>query len=283
MKIIKSLGELSDKYQDFIFDQFGVLHSGLEAYPGVVQALKENKDRGKRNIILSNSTRTAEHNFASMEKNQKIPKDLFAGMVTSGDFFISRIREVYPDLKSMKSFVVARDDDYFNKYGIDISYTDKPAAADLILFMGMKDVQKPLSYYEGILAEAAAKKIPSVCANPDLQMISEGIVRPGVGSVAAIYEKLGGSVLYMGKPHVPIYEFLFKRFSIKPENAVALGDSPLHDLRGANNFGFDSVFVLTGIHEDQLTADDDAELMSKYEKFRVEYPDRPTYLMRKLK
>ena len=45
-----------------------------------------------------------------------------------------------------------------------------------------------------------------LCANPDLVVHRGEQLVYCAGSLAANYEKLGGAVIYYGKPHLPIYE-----------------------------------------------------------------------------
>ena len=46
-----------------------------------------------------------------------------------------------------------------------------------------------------------------VCTNPDLIVHRGSKTEYCAGSVAAIFEKLGGKVIYFGKPYPDIYKF----------------------------------------------------------------------------
>jgi len=79
------------------------------------------------------------------------------------------------------------------------------------------------------------------------------------GALADAYAALGGEVLYCGKPHAPIYETALATASAlrggrTPPLArvLAIGDSVRTDLTGAKAFGVDSVFVVSGIHAEEL-------------------------------
>ncbi len=50
-----------------------------------------------------------------------------------------------------------------------------------------------------------------ICANPDLVVERGSRIVYCAGSLAAEYERLGGSVTYAGKPHRPIYDLAFER------------------------------------------------------------------------
>ena len=87
-----------------------------------------------------------------------------------------------------------------------------------------------------------------LCTNPDL------IVHRGTkeefcaGSIAAIFEKLGGEVVYFGKPYPDIYNFCLK----KNENVLAVGDNIRTDIKGANKMKLDSLFITNGIHKKEF-------------------------------
>ena len=76
------------------------------------------------------------------------------------------------------------------------------------------------------------------------------------GSLAVHYENMGGDVRYNGKPHAPGYELCFERLGDIPrDRIIAVGDSFRTDIAGANGVGIDSLFVLGGIHGEELGGD----------------------------
>jgi len=74
------------------------------------------------------------------------------------------------------------------------------------------------------------------------------------GALAAIYEKLGGTVLYAGKPYAPIYALALKIISdlagrtVTKDEVLAIGDGVNTDIAGAAGFGIDAIFVASGLH-----------------------------------
>ena len=56
------------------------------------------------------------------------------------------------------------------------------------------------------------------------------------GSVVMIFEKMGGKVIYFGKPHKEIYKMCFDQ----GERVLAIGDNLKTDIKGANNLNIDS-------------------------------------------
>ena len=65
------------------------------------------------------------------------------------------------------------------------------------------DHDKDLIYYKDLFESHINKKM--ICTNPDL-IVDRGNKRElCAGSVAMVFEKMGGKVVYFGKPHPEVY------------------------------------------------------------------------------
>ena len=69
-------------------------------------------------------------------------------------------------------------------------------------------------------------------------------------------------MLYAGKPHRPIYEAALAAaaaaraaFAALPSRTLAIGNSLRTDMTGAAAMGFDGMFVIGGIHAEELGGD----------------------------
>ena len=72
-----------------------------------------------------------------------------------------------------------------------------------------------------------------------------------MGTIADLYDHMGGKVIILGKPSTEIYlESTKKIKKLDLSRIVAIGDSLDHDILGAKNFGIDSILILSGIHKD---------------------------------
>ena len=92
------------------------------------------------------------------------------------------------------------------------------------------------------------RRLPALCANPDLLMLTESGQQPAPGAIARLYETLGGRVVYVGKPHAFIYAIASRGLAgVEPRRILALGDSPAHDVAGAAQAGFATALVKTGL------------------------------------
>lgn len=102
--------------------------------------------------------------------------------------------------------------------------------------------------------------LPCLTANPDALWGAKTGIRIGDGSMAKFLTMLLQEFsidiepIFLGKPHAPIYQLALQKIAalypgkkIHPEKIIALGDYPPSDVAGANNNGFISGLVLTGM------------------------------------
>jgi HAD superfamily hydrolase (TIGR01450 family) len=133
-------------------------------------------------------------------------------------------------------------------------------AAEYVICTGLDNdhVETPADYAER-LAAIAARKLPFVCANPDLIIHRGDDLVYCAGALGQAYEALGGEVIYAGKPYPAIYEVALGACSHalghKPKRTLAIGDGFRTDVFGAKAAGLDVLFVAGGIHRDDALAD----------------------------
>ena len=112
-----------------------------------------------------------------------------------------------------------------------------------------------LSDYESMLKAGINKELTLLCANPDF-VVDVGETREMcAGSVASMYEQMGGKVIYFGKPHNKIYQevysFLNKVGKARSESILCIGDGLNTDIKGANKEKLDSLLVVGGLLKTQ--------------------------------
>ena len=119
-----------------------------------------------------------------------------------------------------------------------------------------------MEYYKKFLVNHTSKKL--ICTNPDLTVHRGDKEEYCAGYIAKIFEELGGKVIYYGKPHREIYELCFN----KNEKVLAIGDNLRTDIKGANEINQDSLFILDGIHKNEVK---ELNSLSKiFKKYNVE-------------
>ena len=143
---------------------------------------------------------------------------------------------------------------------------------DYILCTGLfDDKMENLDFYSQILSDHKNKIM--VCTNPDLE-VERGSKREFcAGTIAAIFKKLGGEVIYFGKPYKEIYDLVLN----KKQKALIIGDNLRTDIKGANNINQESIFILDGIHKNEIK--DEVNLNSLFKKYLV----IPDFIQNKLK
>ena len=248
---IDRLSAIADRYDAFLIDQFGVLRDGRGPYPGAAETLVRLKDAGKRIIILSNSGKRSAENDRRL-----VDLGFVAG---SWDWFLTSGEVAWQILRRegagaaggrRKCLLISRDGDLSPLKGLDLERTESGGDADIVLLAASEGDVYPLSHYEALLAPAAARGVPCLCTNPDKVMLTKDGTAFGAGRIAELYEELGGTVRWIGKPFTDIYasalEFLGQP---DPTRVCAIGDSIEHDIAGAANAGLHAVLVTTGILE----------------------------------
>ncbi|MEL6522369.1 MAG: TIGR01459 family HAD-type hydrolase [Pseudomonadota bacterium] len=246
---MSDLDDLISRYDGFVFDQYGVLHDGQTPYPGAIAALQALHRTQKPVVLVTNSGRTAVENADRLTKIGFEP-NLFQAIVTSGDLASARLATQ----KFTALFVISRG-------GVSAAYaalprTTDPTLADFLLISGSEADTVSEATYRAQLGPMAARSVPALCSNPDLQMLTPTGLRPAAGQIARWYEEAGGQVVYSGKPWPQIYEDAVKRMDLHPDASICcVGDSLHHDILGGARAGLATALVRTGVHAD-LTLDE---------------------------
>jgi len=253
--ILPGIGAIADRYDGFILDLWGLIHDGRAAYPGAADSLKRLQDLGKRVVMLSNSPRRAE-SLKRMMEGFGIGRDHYTEVMSSGEAvyqeLLTRADPWFAALGRRCLLVgVERDGDLLE--GLDVVRVEAPDEADFILNSGPDGPEARMEDFTPLLDRAAARKLPMICANPDLVVMVDGQQVLCAGALAAYYQKKGGDVRYRGKPDPAIYATCFSLLKIADKSRIlAAGDAFHTDMAGARNAGIDGLFCSGGIHADDL-------------------------------
>ncbi len=281
---IKSLHDVIDSYDNFVVDVWGVVHNGHTVFPHVLETLQEIKDLNKHVIFLSNAPRRA-HDLARDLEHFGVTPDLYRNIHTSGEdayeHLSTRGTNHYQGLTNkcyaflMPGHTHMLEDCQLERVG------DLNDASFILNLQPPRGDNQTSADYEALLKEAVEKKLPMVCVNPDLGVILGDQVHQCAGTLAQYYESLGGVVHYHGKPFESVYKSTLQKFPTPDKKrTLAIGDSLRTDIKGAFDFGIDSILVLSGLdahHSDQ------ASLEQKAQAFLKESILRPTYVCAELR
>jgi len=257
LKELNQLSDIYDNYDTFIIDLWGVVHNGMALNSKAIEAIAHLESNSKKIVFLSNAPRPKSKVVDFLLK-MNMDKKYLSNVMTSGEAAMYAINKN----KFGKSFYhlgPTRDTSVFEK--VKDNKTDLKSC-DFILCTGLFDEHdNDLEYYKNFLKKHISKKL--VCTNPDLTVHRGNIEELCAGSVAKVFENLGGEVVYFGKPHKEIYEMCFN-FG---EKVLAIGDNLRTDIKGANNLNIDCLFISNGVHRDEYN--DLSELDTLLKKYNV--------------
>ncbi len=267
-----TVAELIERFGVFLIDQFGVLRDNNGLYEGASQALKTLKAANKVVVILSNSGKNGDSNARRLV-DLGIERTSFDHFVTSGDVGLPILKRPGSSAKpGGRCLTIASADAPRFAELLGMVPADTGRDADLVLIAGSQAERVPMEEYAALLRQAAERDVACFCTNPDLRKLWKGTSVPGAGSIADLYEALGGQVTRLGKPFQEIYDYAL-RLCDGPERSrvVCVGDSIEHDILGARRAGLSSVLVSTGLAAGQ-TLEAQARDMEKLNAW-------PTYRM----
>jgi HAD superfamily hydrolase (TIGR01459 family) len=261
-------------------DIWGVVHNGLVAFPQACEALHTFRSRGGSVILITNAPRPADSVQRQLRK-LKVADETYDAIVSSGDL----TRNFVASHSSQKMFRLGpeRDNSIYRDLDPQIAPLEQ---ADYIVCTGLFDDEtESAENYRAMMEQARARKLPMVCANPDIVVERGDRLIYCAGAIAELYRELGGEVIFYGKPHRPIYERAIELAAqrlgrpVPLDRVLAIGDSVRTDLAGAQAFGVDCLFVTRGIHSDEFESLDQLDPVSVKELFG--HP--PKALMRDLR
>ena len=252
MQVLTGFGEIAPLYDAFIVDIWGVLHDGVQPYPGATDCLARIKASGKRAVLLSNAPRRAWAAQAGM-RAMGLADDLYDGIVTSGEATHMMLRdrpEPWYQALGHKIFHLGPERDLSLFEGLDIELVPTPEAADSVVNTGPDDHRNPtdITEFEPTLAACRARGLKMLCANPDMVVVRGNLRILCAGALAQRYAQMGGDVRSLGKPDGEIYKPVLAMAGVAKNRILAVGDGLATDIAGARNAGVDSCWVLGGIH-----------------------------------
>src|SRR5262245_36091811 len=248
--ILSSIAELASGYDAWIVDIWGVIHNGARAHQAACEACEKFRAGGGTVALLSNAPRPFTNVIVQLER-LGVPRAAYDFGVTSGDVTRGMLAELWQG-RSVLHIGPERDKGLFE--GLDVRLVEADAS-EVALCSGLYDDAKetPESYAE-LFQRLLARRVPMICANPDLVVERGDKLVYCAGALAAAYEAEGGEVAYAGKPHKAIYERTLSAIAkakgrpVAKERILAIGDGIETDLKGAHGAGLRSLFIASAVH-----------------------------------
>ena len=279
---LSGMREVSEKYDAFIIDQWGVLHDGKKPYAGSMECLLQLQQRNKTLILLSNSSKRrkiVEHGLDKIGFDSSI----FHDCITSGEISWNILNKKD---SPKKIFVIGNgedDSEYISTFGGELSSL---ADAELVVVRGtfsiingisVTNYAHPEELMRSIhtwLLEFQARGLPMLVTNPDVMRPGSGSPMPG--QIGRLYADVyGGVVRFIGKPYREVYDACFlalENILQRPRGSIRIcgvGDSLLHDIMGANQNHIANVWIANGVHSAEMHVQEGAQDFASVENINA--------------
>ncbi|MFW5966720.1 MAG: HAD-IIA family hydrolase [Persicimonas sp.] len=251
-----SVDDLFDRYEALLIDAYGVLVHTTGAFPGAVEFVDRLHETGMPYAVITNDASRLPESCVEKYRGDGLDIPL-ERVITSGSLVIEYIEE--HGLVGADCLVLGTGDSrrYVERAGAhpveaEAGDFDALIVCDESGFEFIPTVEGALTT---LIRKFDAGESPHlVLPNPDL-IYQRAVNSYGItsGSVAAIFERAlrarypGRDLTFerLGKPHAPMYERAVER--VGTNNCAVLGDQLVTDIKGANDYGLDSVLVATGL------------------------------------
>jgi HAD superfamily hydrolase (TIGR01459 family) len=243
--ILSGLAGIAADRKAWFCDVWGVLHDGLKPFQTAIDACRAFIRSGGEVVLVSNSPRTSAPVAAHLT-NVGVPRDCYSSLVTSGDV----TRRFVESYAAEPMFHLGPDRDKCLFEGLRLQFVSARSAKVAVCTGFFDEVQETVEDYEPMLASLAARKVPMICANPDLIVERGTRIIPCAGLLAKRYTEMGQTVIQAGKPHSPIYEAAIRKLPAPlPQSAIlAIGDGVGTDIQGASIQGIDAIYVASRVN-----------------------------------
>ena len=240
----KGLRSVFDNYELLFIDLWGVVHNGIELHENAIHTLSKILEAKKDYILLTNAPRPNKTVKIFLEK-LGLDKSMREKVFTSGEAALDYLKKNYI---SKKFYHIGPPRDFNLFVDFKNEKTEDIDKSNYLLCTGLYDQHdQDLNFYKELLINSISKKM--ICTNPDL-IVDRGKKREYcAGSVAMTFEKLGGEVIYFGKPYPEVYN---QAANSNKKNVIAIGDNLRTDIKGANFIKQDSLFITEGVHKDEI-------------------------------
>jgi HAD superfamily hydrolase (TIGR01459 family) len=267
MEVIRSLADISSRYDAVFCDLWGCLHNGVAPFPAAVAALQAYRAQGGVVLLLTNAPRPKTSVVRQLQA-MGVSADCYDEVVSSGD--AAQMALITGAVGRRVHFIGAdKDQTFFTDFSDDVAALaakEPPVVqvplteAEGIVCTGLvNDAVETPDDYRATLMLGKTRGLPMLCANPDI-IVDMGDKRLYcAGALALAYEGMGGTALYFGKPHPPIYDLARRRLATLVDSddpqILCIGDGIATDIQGGLSEGIDTLYVTGGIDAARFGAD----------------------------
>ena len=251
------LRSIVDNYDIFYIDLWGVVHNGINLHKNAIEALEKITRANKEYVLLTNAPRPKKSVQLFLEKmgmDERIREKVYS----SGEAALNFLKKNLLD-KNFYHVGPPKDFDLFLDFKKNETLEIKESS--YLLCTGLfEESGEDLNYYKELFKEHIKKKM--ICTNPDL-IVDRGDKRElCAGSVALVFEKMGGEVIYFGKPFPEVYN---QSINNKGKKVLSIGDNLNTDIKGANLLNYDSLLISNGVHKNEIIKEGIDVISKKHE------------------
>lgn len=248
--------ELSDSYECIFFDAFGVLKSSAGVYEGVLERLRELRQRGKQIFVVTNDASRSPHRMVETYTHPDAgPLFDATHIVTSGllatDWLCNKVRSGYVAYfgKDAAAFYIASAGLHPIAIGEVDADEHSPKALVLLDDEGF-DWSKDLNRAVNLIRR---HNMPVIVANADITYpLNLAEVSVAIGGLGALLERaVAKRFIHFGKPDPMIFSKAFhialeENPKLTKRDVLMVGDTLHTDILGGNKYGIDTALVLSG-------------------------------------
>lgn len=289
-KWIRSLNEIINDYDIFIFDCDGVIYQENTPIKETVISINELQKLGKKTIFLSNNNSKSRSDLSNKLQKMNIENNDISLIYNSG-FILSRyLSKYHPEITKVYLLGTEGLEKELSLCGIkcigmhDGSKEFKLDEISKTPFLIDDDIQAVVcgfddkfNYYKIMYASQIIYKTNQFFGtNTDKNIRVEGRLLPATYTfISALETCTNTKAKIVSKPDKFSYYLLSEDLNIgdRKNKVIMIGDNTETDIKFANNCGIDSILVFTGVTN-----------MEEYSK-GVMYGDnmgKPTYMMKNL-
>jgi HAD superfamily hydrolase (TIGR01459 family) len=235
--IINKVKDIAPYFDKVFFDIWGVVYDGVNPYDMAIDTINSIPDNKK--AFITNAPHTKENIMQKLKQIGVVISDI-SSIITSGELALASIKE--HDFKNIYHLGVEQIS--ILKF-IQDSLCQDVNIADCLLITLYEDTEDNFASIKEILSTLAKNKVIAICANPDITVIYNNNIRYCAGYFSKIYEELGGSVIYIGKPKQLIFDYA-KKITNASGKLLMIGDTPSTDIIGAKNASIEAGLMLNG-------------------------------------
>lgn len=227
----------------FLFDMDGTIYRENDLFDGVIDLLKEIKNRGGRYAFITNNPSKSVKDYILKLNRLGISEVDETNFFTSAQAAIMIFKEKFQDeliyAQGTNSFI-----EELKASGLNVTLKyDGNIGAVLVAFDPEITGEKLRTTCE-VLTKL---DVPYYATNPDWVCPVDFGAIPDCGSMCVGIEYATGKrPIFIGKPEPTMVLELIKKFGFKKEETLVIGDRLYTDVASGNNAGVDTVCVLSG-------------------------------------